>query len=56
MSTTYAIFHRGSRVMHAVRAGESETVCKHPIGRGTDLVRDGKYHGARPCPRCWPKH
>lgn len=53
---TYAIFTRARpRVMHAVAEGEQTTVCKHPIGRGSGLVRDGDYHGAQPCPRCWPE-
>lgn len=56
---TYAIFTRRTkrgetRVMHAAREGASETVCKHPIGIGSGLVRDGDYWNNRPCPRCWP--
>jgi hypothetical protein len=58
MTATYAIFTRRergtTRVMHAVREGEQQTVCQLPIGRGSGLVRDGDYHDNRPCPRCWP--
>lgn len=51
----YAIFSVCKpRVVHAAREGSRETVCHHPIGRGSGLVRDGNYTGAIPCPRCWP--
>lgn len=54
----YAIFTRrrrgSSRVMHAVREGELETICRHPIGIGTGLVRDGDYRDNKPCLTCWP--
>lgn len=53
---TYAIFtRRKPRVMHAVREGEHQTVCGHPIGIGSGLVRDGDYHDNVPCPHCWPE-
>ena len=52
----YAIFTRGrNRIMHAAREGATQTLCQHPIGRGTGLVRDGNYTGSKPCPRCWPR-
>ena len=54
----YAIFTRRAkgrpRVMHAAREGAHETICKHPIGRGTGLVRDGDYWSNVPCRKCWP--
>lgn len=54
---TYAIFTRRRRgeprVMHAVREGERETICRHPIGIGTGLVRDGDYWNNKPCSICW---
>lgn len=54
---TYAIFSRRergrARIMHAVREGAHETICQHPIGRGSGLVRDGDYHDNVPCRRCW---
>src|SRR3954449_5066852 len=54
----YAIFNRdrprgGKRLMHAAREGASETLCKHAIGIGSGLVRDGNYWNNHPCPRCW---
>jgi hypothetical protein len=54
----YAIFSRRERgrkrTMHAAREGEWQTVCGHPVGRGSGLVRDGDYRDNVPCPRCWP--
>lgn len=52
---TYAIFSTGRpRVLHAVRTGETATVCGYQIGRGTGMVRDGNYSGSIPCVRgCW---
>jgi hypothetical protein len=52
----FAVFSRrtrGWRVMHAVRVGESATVCGLPTGVGSGLVRDGDYHNNKPCVRCW---
>jgi hypothetical protein len=56
MMGVFAVFSRrarGWRVMHAVRVGESATVCGLPTGVGSGLVRDGDYHNNKPCVRCW---
>lgn len=55
----YAIFTRrfkGTRKMHAVRVGETHTVCKLPVGVGSGLVRDGDYRNNIPCHICWNSH
>ncbi len=59
MSGVYAVFtlqtYGGKRSMHAVRIGETRTVCDLPTGTGSGLVRDGDYRANVPCPRCWPR-
>lgn len=51
----YAIFTKHGRKMHAVRVGETQTICRLPVGTGSGLVRDGDYRDSTPCAICWAK-
>jgi hypothetical protein len=54
--SVFAVFTRSGRMMHAVAvADESRTVCGLPTGRGSGLVRDGRYGHGPVCSRCWPR-